>query len=441
MPIEVIMPKVDMDMDKGTIMSWHVMAGDKVAKGQPLFVIETDKAAMEVEAQRGGVIHHLAAEGEEVLIGQPVAWLYADDEAVGEPLGTLVEAEVRAGEVGDTAVADAPVAHAVPEHGQLTNSEPVSGAGLFRATPRARSLLRETGIDPATIAGSGPRGRIQAADVQQRIHPANAHGVSITRSERGSDIPLVFIHGFASDAMSWAPLEQYLKHRSVMRIELPGHGRSATQTVEDFGSLVRRICAAFDELYLQQAHLIGHSLGGALSVSLAENRPRNIASLTLIAPAGLGPDINGDIINGICRATRAASLAPWLRQLVYDESLVTDSYVRSAMSSRSAPDRQVVQAAMAEALFPDGVQAIDVRTALHRLEAPSRIIWGKADKVIPWRHALNAPGMSGLHLLQNTGHIPHIECAEAVGRIIGMHIGHDSIDSSSVWASSQGVHS
>ena len=83
MPVEVIMPKVDMDMDRGRIAAWHVAEGDTVARGDPLFDIETDKAAMEVEAPGDGTLHHVTAGvGDEVAIGQAVAWIYAEGEAV-----------------------------------------------------------------------------------------------------------------------------------------------------------------------------------------------------------------------------------------------------------------------------------------------------------------------------------------------------------------------
>ncbi|RMF40730.1 MAG: hypothetical protein D6754_02620 [Alphaproteobacteria bacterium] len=85
MPIEIIMPKVDMDMDSGKLIAWHVGEGGKVEKGAPLFDIETDKAAMEIEAEADGHVHHRVAEGTVVPIGQPVAWLYAEGEAVGPP--------------------------------------------------------------------------------------------------------------------------------------------------------------------------------------------------------------------------------------------------------------------------------------------------------------------------------------------------------------------
>ena len=84
MPVEVIMPKVDMDMATGKLAAWHVAEGEIVTKGAPLFDIETDKAAMEVESPATGRLHHvIAAPGQTIDVGAPVAWIYAEGEAVG----------------------------------------------------------------------------------------------------------------------------------------------------------------------------------------------------------------------------------------------------------------------------------------------------------------------------------------------------------------------
>ena len=77
------MPKVDMDMTTGTFAVWHVAEGEPVAKGAPLFDIETDKSAMEVEAPASGRLRHIRAQpGERIDVGAPVAWIYAEGEAV-----------------------------------------------------------------------------------------------------------------------------------------------------------------------------------------------------------------------------------------------------------------------------------------------------------------------------------------------------------------------
>ncbi len=410
MPVEVIMPKVDMDMARGTVAAWHVEPGATVAKGDPLFDIETDKAAMEVEAQADGILHHPAPEGTEVAIGQPVAWLYAEGE-----------------EVGDAPTASEPAAPSEPAKATETPvSEPVPAASPtenIRATPRARTLAHDANIDLATLTGSGPRGRIQAEDVPQAREEAPATFTAQTGAlhvmrSKGTGTPLVLIHGFASDSMSWKPLEVHLKNRALIRIDLPCHGKSPNMRMGSFADLVKTVRQTFDDLHLDAAHVIGHSLGGAVALALADTRPRTIASLTLIAPAGLGPDINEAALAGIARATKPESLAPWLKTLVHDESLINDRYARAAMKTRLDPHMRAAQAALAHAVFPDGTQAFDLKAALHRVNMPTRLIWGRSDKIIPWQHALTAPGPVALHLFEATGHLPQFERAEGIGKLL-----------------------
>ncbi len=405
------MPKVDMDMTSGRIVSWHVAEGAEVTAGDPLFDIETDKAAMEVESPASGVLQHVrAAEGDDVTIGQPVGWIYAEDEDVG-------------------AVPDA----SRPEEGQATPSRPSEEVPRprspeetqkIRATPRARKLAREAGVALGDIEGSALRGRVQHADVAGVLDRVRADPVSgslpVIRSGGDEGVPLVLIHGFASDASSWAGLLRFLpKDVPIYRMELPAHGKSPARPASSFQDLVRLVRQAFDLLDLKAAHLVGHSLGGALALALADTRPRQVSRLTLLSPAGLGPEINGKTIAGITRAKRAESLAPWLKTLVATPEIITDNYVQAAWSQRGAPGLRDAQRDLAAALFPDGTQSFDLRAALDRITVPARIIWGREDRIIPWRHALGAPGAVSLNLFERTGHLSHIERAEEVAVLIG----------------------
>lgn len=439
MPIEVIMPKVDMDMASGKIMSWHVSEGATVSKGDPLFDIETDKAAMEVEAPDSGVLHHPAPEGSEIPIGHAVGWLYAAGEAVGEQPKPFASKGGALSKPAPGAVKEPATPQATDETEEAeeavapVDAAPAATGGKTRATPKARALARDAGLDVSGVPGSGPRGRIQAEDVRSALEgiapiagPATftpeSGQLSVTRTKGGTGTPVVLIHGFASDATSWAPLEAHLRHRPLIRIDLPGHGKSPKLRVANFAALVTQVRRAFDELHLEQVHLVGHSLGGAVCLALADTRPRSVASLSLIAPAGLGPDINGAALGGICKASRPESLGPWLKSLVADETIVTDSYVRLVMASRSEPNLRAAQSAMADILFPDGAQAFDMRAALERIEVPTRIIWGKRDDVIPWKHALRAPGRVALHLFEGIGHMPQIELVDEVAEILKSHL-------------------
>ena len=314
-------------------------------------------------------------------------------------------------------------------------SPPAAETEKVRATPRARAEAKRAGIDMATIAGSGPRGRVQGADVQALLdtlasppsQPATSPPASfseevgalaVSRSGPQGGTPVVMIHGFASDSQSWSPIMGHLTDRPIIRIDLPCHGKSPRRSLASFADLAAELRRCFDGLQVEAAHLVGHSLGGALALALADTRPRKTASLTLMAPAGLGPEINGPALAGICAATRSASLGPWLKTLVADETIVTDSYVRLAMQARSDPQMRAAQTALADGLFPDGVQAFDLNAALARVQAPTRILWGKRDRIIPWRHALRAPGRVALHLFEDLGHLPQIEDAAAIGKLV-----------------------
>lgn len=439
MPNEVIMPKVDMDMASGKLATWHVAPGDWVEKGAPLFDIETDKAAMEVEASASGFLHHVIAEGTDVPIGATVAWLYGKDEAVGEPPNQSAAPAVETPEALPEPAAVAPAAAPVA----APAGETAGGGQGLRATPLARSLAREGGVDLASLSGSGPQGRVQGEDVRKALEagradvtaeavlPASAlpsspewqtGPLSITRSKGGTGIPVVLIHGFASDGASWAPLEAYLKHRPLIRIELPSHGKSPRLRIPDFASLAAELRRALEQTGEEKVHLIGHSLGGALALALADTRPRQVESLTLIAPAGLGPDINGQVLSGICRAQRPESLAPWLRCLVANPDMITDGYAKAAMAGRKDAALRAAQTALADVLFPDGTQGFDLRAALGRLDVPARIIWGRQDGIIPWQHALRASGQVALHLIEGAGHMPQVEVPDQIGKILRQHL-------------------
>ncbi|MEM6761510.1 MAG: alpha/beta fold hydrolase, partial [Pseudomonadota bacterium] len=112
------------------------------------------------------------------------------------------------------------------------------------------------------------------------------------------------------------------------------------------------------------------------------------------------------------------SLAPWLKRLVADPEMISWNYVQAAATTRKDAALREGQQSLAEALFPDGVQSFDVAAQLRRVSCPARIIFGKKDRIIPWRHALEAPGCVGLHLFDGLGHMPHLEDPGAVARLL-----------------------
>jgi len=159
MPIEVILPKVDMDMAAGTISRWLVKDGDRVKKGATIFEIETDKSTMEVESPGDGTIGQISAkEGTVVPVGVAVAFIFGEGEDAGA-IRLPAAAPAKATEAPKVQIAASELAPI-----------PAGDSMKPRATPLARRIAREHGLDLAAIIGQGPRGRIRADDVQEHLH-------------------------------------------------------------------------------------------------------------------------------------------------------------------------------------------------------------------------------------------------------------------------------
>ncbi|RLP28270.1 pyruvate dehydrogenase complex dihydrolipoamide acetyltransferase [Mesorhizobium sp. YM1C-6-2] len=173
MPVEVILPKVDMDMATGQISRWFVAEGATVKQGDLLFEIETDKAAMEIDSPASGTLRDIVGkEGVDIPVGSPVAWIYAEGETVQDMAPTSPSAGGgRAEGAGGDDTPSTP--NAKPETATPTpalRAAPLlKGEGGTRATPLARRIARENNIALADIAGSGPYGRIVRADVEAAV--------------------------------------------------------------------------------------------------------------------------------------------------------------------------------------------------------------------------------------------------------------------------------
>ena len=171
MATEVVMPKLGLTMERGTIGSWLAAEGDEVEKGQPLIEVVTDKVTMEVEAQVSGILRKILVEaGNEVPVATLVGVIGSADEDITGLLesgaGTAPPPEPAAPPPPAPApVAPSPAAVPAPT-APIQQAAPVAVGGRpHRASPKARKIAAERGLDLAAVAGSGPGGRIVSADV------------------------------------------------------------------------------------------------------------------------------------------------------------------------------------------------------------------------------------------------------------------------------------
>jgi pyruvate dehydrogenase E2 component (dihydrolipoamide acetyltransferase) len=252
--VRVTMPKWGLSMRLGTVTSWLVAEGDEVAAGDDLADIETEKIAGTLEAAGAGIVRRIIArEGEQVPVSGTIA--------------LIAGAEVSDGDLDAVALAAREVIDA--------------GVPADAGVPEVQTA--EAGGRKISYAGTGSRGDV-----------------------------VLLVHGYGGDRNSWLFLQEPLaaRHR-VYALDLPGHGTSAKDVGDgSIGVLADAAVAVLDAIGAERAHLVGHSLGGAVALAVAAADPRRIASLTLIAPLGFGPEINVGYLRGFADARTRRELSP-----------------------------------------------------------------------------------------------------------------------------------
>jgi pyruvate dehydrogenase E2 component (dihydrolipoyllysine-residue acetyltransferase) len=158
---EVKLPRLGQGMEAGTVNKWLKSEGDTVAKGEPLFEVDTDKVTQEVESDFAGVLLKIVLPSGEAPVGQTIAYIGEAGEEVKEAAPAKVEE---------------PKAERAPEPEQVSDTKvsdtPSSNGGRVKASPLARRIARERGIDLHALQGTGPDGRIVAEDVERGQAPS-----------------------------------------------------------------------------------------------------------------------------------------------------------------------------------------------------------------------------------------------------------------------------
>jgi pyruvate dehydrogenase E2 component (dihydrolipoamide acetyltransferase) len=166
MSTEFIMPKLGLTMEEGTILEWLVEDGAEITQGMAVLRIETDKVESDVESPGAGRFHRVGNQGDTYPCGALIGYLLADGE---EPPVAQVSAPV-----GAAPAASAPVASSAPVAAVASSLAAPRREGRLFASPNARRVAKELGIDIETVVGSGPEGRITSEDVEEAHKNPNA---------------------------------------------------------------------------------------------------------------------------------------------------------------------------------------------------------------------------------------------------------------------------
>ena len=365
----VIVPKWGLAMEEGKIDHWYVEEGESVSEGDDLVDIETTKITNTLESQYSGTFRKLVAEEGET-------------HPCGMIIGVIVE-------------------------GDAPDSDIDAFVESFKEN-----------YDPADVAA-------EAGGPEPETIEAASKRIQYVKMGEGDGTPIIFVHGFGGDLNNWLFTQPALSEdRVTYAIDLPGHGGSIKDvgdgSLPNLAGPLRDFMKAMD---IGKAHLVGHSLGAAVVLSVSKEAPDAVVSVTAVCGAGLGDDINVDYITGFIEGKRQRQLTQTLGALFADKSLVSKDMVDDIIKFKRLDGVDQALRTLASASFDGGRQSASLLDQATSLGGKLLVIWGEQDEVIPSAHAQNVTGGARVELFADAGHMAHMEKSAEVNALIAEHIG------------------
>ena len=240
----------------------------------------------------------------------------------------------------------------------------------------------------------------------------------ITFKTLGGEGPdLVMIHGFGSDRLSWAGNAPALTEVArVHSLDLPGHGDSLGAKAGDGSplALAELVADALDANGIGQAHLLGHSLGGAIAMVMALGEPDRVLSLSLLAPTGLGRGIDRDFLMAFPELASRDEAEALLQRLVSKPALINRLTITRVLDQLERPGARAALRSIAEGIVTQETQLEEWAAQVAATAIPRLAIFGGADRINPPdAHAL-VSFAGRMLVIPEVGHLPHVEAAKQV---------------------------
>jgi pyruvate dehydrogenase E2 component (dihydrolipoamide acetyltransferase) len=366
----ITVPKWGLSMERAEVRSWLVIEGTTVEAGSGVVELESEKIANELQVEVTGVLRKiLAPDGTQAGVGDALGIISTESESDAE-------VDAYAQQLADAVV----VRH----------------------------------VD----AESGPKR--QRVQVGKRDLSYLALGDAVSAA-----LPAVLIHGFGGDSTTWQlNAAVWGSQRPLFALDLPGHGSSSRDVGDgSLEMLVESVAGFIESLQIKRLHLVAHSMGAAVAVRLAQRDPARIASLSLLSPAGLGAAVDPAFIVAFTQASGRKDVKRALEMLFEDSSLVTPDLVEKIQEARRLDGaRQALEAIAGSVFATTGPFATFDRTTLAALSAKTLVIWGDKDRVVAFEKWTRPAFDARFEMLAGVGHMPQIESAETVNRLVDSHL-------------------
>jgi len=280
---EVRLPQLGQTMEEGTIVNCLVKIGDEVKKGDVIFEIETDKATLEMESPADGFVKHILVKVDETLpVGTPVLVLGQKDEDVPQ---SFVDSLTGAAPAPEAAPAAEVSSAAQPARAEPEPSKP---AGRIIASPRAKKLASELGVDITALTGTGPAGKITEQDVKAAAKPSGpaAPAASAAEAKLGQTVPLNRLQKITAEKMLKSKREIPCFYLTVkaditdlveLRTKLNETG-DVKISYNDF--LIKAVAAGLEKYPIMTGQLAGEAikLANSINVGLAISVPDGLVA-------------------------------------------------------------------------------------------------------------------------------------------------------------------
>ena len=238
--------------------------------------------------------------------------------------------------------------------------------------------------------------------------------------EDGSAGPvLVLLHGFGGSHVVWRDITERLSGRCrTLAYDLPGHGGSLNAGRATAKAAATAVLADLDARGCTNVHVVGHSFGGAVAILMAALDPSRVASIVLLAPGGIGPDIDGAALMRLAQATTPSEVAEALAGMSAPGAPI-DAAKAAALAAMHRNEGQVDRLVeIATAISAGNRQGAFPAAMLAGISCPVQVAWGTLDPVLPFSQAGALPPGFALTPIAGAGHMLIEESPDIVARLL-----------------------